>query len=555
MQDQDLEVLHDIQGPTPLVLVADDEKDSRMLLRRILEREAFKVEEASDGGMVVEMAQELRPDLILLDVQMPGIDGFEAVKLLRQNDRTVDLPIIVVTAAAREPADVARGLGLGADDYLRKPFSTSELVARARSKIRAHRLEERLRQRTQELEALVRVGSELNQELALDELPDLILKATLDQLPASCAILALINADRQPTSWHSIGAEPANPQRFVAEDTLTGYVLANGENALIRDIGASADIHSIFGDTTCVSGIATPLKHRGEILGVIALGDAKTGRFSIEDLRLLRSIAEQAALAIRNAQLYTELQKYAEGLQSMVEARTAELQSAQAQLVRAEKLAALGTLAAGVAHEVNNPLQPLLTNLEMALEDLDANRPIDRELLEFAQEDVKRIQRIVMGLLDFARPGKAGVEIINIDETMREVLMLAGKQLEYSKVKVKTEFGTRHHIRGSADQLKQVFLNLVVNAMEAMPDGGQLHIRTTEHNNFIILTVRDTGIGIPPEELAQVFDPFFTTKADGSGLGLSVSYGIIEGHGGQVEVSSEQGKYTEFKIRLPIADE
>ncbi len=552
---QDLEMkLPDVQGPTPVVLVADDEKDSRMLLRRILERESFEVEEASDGRMTVQRAQDLRPDLILMDIQMPGIDGFEAVKLLRHSDRTADIPIIVVTAAAREPADVARGLGLGADDYLRKPFSTSELVARARAKIRAHRLEERLRQRTQELEALVRIGSELNQELALDDLPDQILKATLQQIPATCAIIALLNLDRQPTVRRSCGETPDDGQ-FLADNTLPGYVLVSGETALVKDVGGAGDITTIFDDSPCVSGIATPLKHRGEILGVIALGDEQPAHFSIEELRLLRSIAEQAALAVRNAQLYTELQQYAQGLESMVEARTAALQSAQAQLVRAEKLAALGTLAAGVAHEVNNPLQPLLTNLEMALEDVDANRSVDRELLEFAQQDVKRIQRIVMGLLDFARPSKAGVELINIDEVVHEVLILAGKQLEHSRVKVKTLLGTSHPVRGSADQLKQVILNLAVNAMEAMPEGGDLVVRTTEQNDQVVVTVHDTGIGIPREELAQVFDPFFTTKADGTGLGLSVSYGIIEGHGGQIEVDSTPGKGTEFTIRLPIAPE
>src|SRR5258708_35696042 len=151
----------------PLVLVADDEKEARMLLRRVLEREEFRVEEASDGKTTLAKARDLHPELIFMDIQMPGMDGFETIKLMRADPRTARIPIIVVSAAAREPADVARGLGLGADDYLRKPFNTSELLARARSNIRSRQLEERLQQRTEDLEPLIRIGADLNHDLKL----------------------------------------------------------------------------------------------------------------------------------------------------------------------------------------------------------------------------------------------------------------------------------------------------------------------------------------------------------------------------------------------------
>lgn len=544
--------ISDVAKRNPLVLVADDEKEARMLLRRILEREEFRVEEAQDGQVTVEKAQELHPDLILMDIQMPNIDGFEAVQMLRDDPRTARIPIIVVTAAAREPADVARGLGLGADDYLRKPYNTSELIARARSNIRARHLEERLQHRTEELEALIRIGGELNQELELDEVADRILAATLRQFPVDGAILALVNQAHAPTLTRCHGVDIQDMDRIFVRHTLPGYVLSSGEAAVVNSIDDDKRIKTIFDGASFLTGIAAPLKHRGEILGVLALADNTIGRFSGSDFRVLRSIAEQAALAIRNAQLYTELSGYAQGLKGMVEARTAALQSAQAQLVRAEKLAALGTLAAGVAHEVNNPLQPLLTNLEMALEDLDANRPVDRELLEFAEQDVQRIQRIVSRLLDFARPGQSALEPISVDEIINEVLILAGKQLQHARVRVHTQLQSSHLVNGSADQLKQVFLNLVVNAMEAMPDGGQLYVYSAESDEEVLITVRDTGSGISHDRIPQVFDPFFTTKADGTGLGLSVSYGIIEGHGGQIEVQSVPNEYTEFVVRLPL---
>src|SRR5260221_7381487 len=133
--------ISDVAKRNPLVLVADDEKEARMLLRRILEREEFRVEEAQDGQVTVEKAQELHPDLILMDIQMPNIDGFEAVQMLRDDPRTARIPIIVVTAAAREPAHVSRGLGLGGGQYFRQPYNTTELITRARSYTCAPHLE------------------------------------------------------------------------------------------------------------------------------------------------------------------------------------------------------------------------------------------------------------------------------------------------------------------------------------------------------------------------------------------------------------------------------
>ncbi len=155
-------------------------------------------------------------------------------------------------------------------------------------------------------------------------------------------------------------------------------------------------------------------------------------------------------------------------------------------------------------------------------------------------------------MLDFARPGQSALEPISVDEIINEVLILAGKQLQHARVRVHTQLQSSHLVNGSADQLKQVFLNLVVNAMEAMPDGGQLYVYSAESDEEVLITVRDTGSGISHDRIPQVFDPFFTTKADGTGLGLSVSYGIIEGHGGQIEVQSVPNEYTEFVVRLPL---
>ncbi|MBX3085737.1 MAG: response regulator [Anaerolineae bacterium] len=546
----------DITNNPPLVLVADDNHLNRDLLCRVLHREGFRTDEADDGPDAINKAYHLHPNLILLDIQMPLMSGFEVIKVLRENPSTARIPIVVITAAAREPEDVVHGLGLGADDYLLKPFNPSELVARVVTKLKAHQLEESLRKRTEELEALVRVGAELNRGLALDDLATRLLAGTMEQFKANKALLVLFDDQNQKRILEKQVGLGKQKGDWLGPTTLGGLILSGGEAELISEM-PNERIKVIIPNANCNSGIATPIKHQGALLGVLVLGDERPGHFSANDLRVLRSIGEQTALAIRNAHLFAQLQEYAHGLESMVEARTAALQSAQIQLMRTEKLAALGTLAAGVAHEVNNPLQPILSSLEMAIEDIDAKRPADRELLEHAMSEVVRIRKIVSNLLDFARPSPTGPTLVatDVNTLMNEVLSLANKQFQVAGIKLDKRFGESRKIVANADQLKQVFLNLVVNAMDAMKEGGTLLVTTSEKDEFAVITVQDTGHGIPKDALQKVFDPFFTTKPSGTGLGLSVSHSIIEGHGGDITVESKVGKGTIFTIKLPLAKE
>jgi signal transduction histidine kinase len=364
----------------------------------------------------------------------------------------------------------------------------------------------------------------------------------------------LLNKEKLTTvSYYGFGE--ARPDGLAA-GTLGDFVRNSDEAVVITDTASDERVKKIFPESACAAGLATTIKHQGELHGVLLLGHANPRHFTEDDVQVLRSIAEQSALAIRNAQLYKQLETYAQGLESMVEARTQALQAAQQQLIRAEKLAALGTLAAGVAHEVNNPLQPILSSLEMALEDIDSKRPVERELLEYAMSDVQRIKRIVSNLLDFARPAQATPAAVDVNTIMNEVLALANKQLKVAGIRLNTTFGTVRKVRGSADQLKQVFLNLVVNAMDAMADmgrNGELNVTTREDGESVVVVVADNGIGIPADKLHQVFDPFFTTKPNGTGLGLSVSHSIIQGHGGEITVESNASAGSVFSIRLPAS--
>ncbi len=541
-------------GDRPLVLIADDERNAVVLLTRILERDGFAVESAKDGETALQKATELHPDLILMDVQMPRMNGFEVTQQLRDNPETARIPVIFVTAAAREPSDVAHGFQLGADDYIRKPYNYHELLARAHSKMRARQLEDRLQRRSEELEALVRIGGEFNQRLGLNELTELILLIASQELSAGHAELFLFNENRRLIVWRDVRQgmrEPAEGASVLEnEHTVAAHVFRRGEPVLVADtqdggmpyLPNAADFRSI---------VATPLRHHGRLVGILLVADERPQHFSENDLRLLRSIGEQAALAVRNAQLHAALQEYAQNLEEMVEQRTHELQAAQAQLVRTEKLAALGRLAAGIAHEVNNPLQPILNCLEVAIEDVEHDHKIDAEVLRVAEREVVRIKSIVTRLLDFARPSTADKVALDLHGLIDEILVLTKKQLEHMHIDLELQLESSLPLIGNPNQIKQVLLNVVLNAMQAMPNGGRLRIATYNNEDGVVTEVSDTGVGMSEETIAQIFEPFYSTKDDGTGLGLAVSYGIIQGHGGEIHIESEIGRGSRFVIWLP----
>jgi len=535
-----------------LVLIADDEENMIVLLRRLFEHDGFRVEAVRDGVSALQRSAELRPELILMDVMMPGIDGFEVVRQLRQSEATARIPTIFISAAAKEPTDIVKGFGLGADDYVLKPFNPHELLARARSKIRARQLEEDLERRNKELEALVRVGREFNQRLKLDDLLDLIITVCATELPVEQIVLCLFDQRLQVIEWRALqqkSCKKADVQAFVDDPaSVLGQLLQTDASMRITDL-----LQTDMLLEGCRSLIGARIVHHGELLGIIVLGHEKPDCYDDEHLRLLESITGQAALAIRNAELYAELRYYALNLENMVAERIADLRAMQSQLIRSEKLASLGRLAAGIAHEVNNPLQAIRNCLELAIEDIDARREVDRELLTVAEQDVERIRRIVSQLLDFSRQGSGDLRPLDMGNVVRSVLHLIDRQFERSNIKLITDIGSTAPVQMNEDQFKQVILNLLLNAQEAMPDGGTLFVSVGQHDDEVYVSLADTGIGIPEKDMAKIFDPFFSTKVDGTGLGLAVSYGLIEGYGGRIEVKSREQHGSTFTIVLPVS--
>jgi two-component system NtrC family sensor kinase len=280
---------------------------------------------------------------------------------------------------------------------------------------------------------------------------------------------------------------------------------------------------------------------RDQKIGIIGVFARQKEAFDDRDLTLLDSMASAVAMAIENARLYAESKNFA-----------TELAASQAQLIQSEKLAATGKLAASIAHEINNPLQAVQSCVYLIADGADPDDP-NVKYVNIAREELDRIARIVGRMLSFHQPTTDAKEPTDVNDLIESTLALVHKRLQHSKVAVETELATDlptvHAVR---DHIKQVLLNLFLNALEAMPQGGTLRIQTAHAGHrWVTVAIEDSGVGIQPENIAHLFDPFYTTKPRGTGLGLSISYDIVAQHGGEILVDSEPSKGTTFTIRLP----
>jgi two-component system NtrC family sensor kinase len=249
---------------------------------------------------------------------------------------------------------------------------------------------------------------------------------------------------------------------------------------------------------------------------------------------------------------HQELREWAETLERKVEQRTTELRAMQAHLVQSEKLAGVGKLAAGVAHEINNPLTCVLTNSSLMLADLppDDSR---REDLQAIVDETLRCRKIVKGLLDFARQTKPQKQQLDINKVAEDVITLVRNQASFQNITIQTGLDSGvPSVLADADQMRQVVLNIILNAADAMPQGGEIRIRSLfdAKTNQVMLRISDTGPGIPVEIQDKLFEPFFTTKKTGTGLGLAIAYGIMERHKGSLKIESALGHGTTIIVSL-----
>ncbi|MGE5362321.1 MAG: sensor histidine kinase [Bacteroidales bacterium] len=279
-----------------------------------------------------------------------------------------------------------------------------------------------------------------------------------------------------------------------------------------------------------------------------------------DEIGMLAASFNDMTRSLRTAQ--EDLRALADTLEHQVEDRTAQLKSAQAQLIQSEKLSSLGKLAASIAHEINNPLAGILVYAKLLIrvqEEGDSSekaRAAALKNLKLIQRESERCTAIVRNLLEFARQRPMTLKQLDVGGAINEALSLVDHQLAMQGVTLERAIEAGAMVEADFGQLRQAFVNIALNASDAMSSGGKLivgaHVLAAERQVEIVFA--DTGVGIPPDHLTKILDPFFTTKEKGTGLGLSVVYGIVERHHGKLDIKSEMGQGTRVTIRLPLAD-
>ena len=325
------------------------------------------------------------------------------------------------------------------------------------------------------------------------------------------------------------------------EDGIIDWVLRERRTVVIEDI----ETVSRQQEQEC-SFVIVPLTVQGKQIGIYALYCRRAkDDFTAGELELLGVLANQTAAAIENSRLYTDL-----------ETAHQQLKESQRQLFISAKLAAIGELAGGVAHEVNNPLQIILSRVQLMLAQNQGEEKITAGL-NLVENNVKRISRIIRALLGFARHNTKDMEWAGFDlaQSIQQACALVKHQLNTRRIDIAVECEADiPEMIGNVGELEQVFINLILNAQNAMPEGGELRISARRDDDAAEVRFADTGTGVAPEYLDRIFEPFFTTRADegGTGLGLAVSYRIIEMHQGSLTVESTPGEGATFTIRLPL---
>ena len=386
-----------------------------------------------------------------------------------------------------------------------------------------------------------------------------VLRTSLDALTHvtghETSSLYLLSSDGQ--TLHLRGDRGLSPQLREVNRVLpvghgvSGRVAATGETFVVEDASNSPFTFSGARDVVKrerIRGfVSVPIHSRGRILGTLSLGRTTKDPFDEREVALVEATADQIGIALDNARLYSETVRQLE-----------ELKLAQAQLIHAEKLSAVGQLASGIAHEINNPLTTILGQVYLLLdhEGIDA---YVRERLTIIGAESSRAARIVQNLLLFARRYTPERRPCSLADQVRRVIELKGFQLEQDHVRIVTDFSPCPVVRADENQIQQVLLNLVQNAHQAMAQqiaDRVLTMRVGLRASHAFVEVLDSGPGIPADVLPRVFDPFFTTKppGEGSGLGLSVSYGIITEHGGTLRAENRPEGGACFVIELPLGE-
>jgi Amt family ammonium transporter len=420
--------------------------------------------------------------------------------------------------------------------------------------------------RVRELSLLREIGQSMH-TLNLDEILELILQGVVLGIGFDRARLYLLDEGRKQLVCRlAVGIEKdklANLSLpYDREDNIISRSIIEGKPFIVEDAARDPRVNrDLIGFLGVKSLAAVPLLSRNKVLGGIAADNLiSETQITERKLQSLMVFANQAALALENALMYEELKAFSDQLGERVRKATAELEATQRQLFQSEKLAALGKLSAGIAHEIRNPLTSIKILIH-SLVDAGSTESSREKDLNVIETEIERVNKIIRQFLDFARPRPPSLEPADPRKLIEETLALVGYEMESQGVQLeRVDIFDLPSVPMDREQMKQVLLNLILNALQAMPRGGRLKIQTVLHDPSaeagggpaVEIVVQDSGGGIPSEIQSKIFEPFFSTKEEGIGLGLSVAQRIVEDHRGRIRVESTPGKGTTFYVTLPL---
>jgi len=537
-------------GDQKRVLVVDDDLYLAENMAEVLRREGYEVWVCQQGTQALKEVSKRVFGVALIDIRLSDMGGIDLLRKLK--DKAPDIDVVIVTGNASVHSAI-EALNCGASRYILKPPAPDELISIVRDLFDRRELLRRSTLYLERLEAQMKLSQALASALLPEEVARAAVEATRVVANVQACVLLLRGDDGRlkPLAWSGISEDMA--EVLASNEDVLRYISSPVTNGKTPGM-ATLKMKHAKQRTLCPVALFR-LRGRTSDLGLLG-AIIRCGAIESHEEELLSAVANFVGVALERAVLYERLEK-----------AYSQLKKAQREMVRTEKMSAIGRLASGLAHEIGTPLNIISGRAEYLYEVATDDQNV-RQGLKVIVEQIDRISSLFRQLLDFSREHTTEMSEVDIRKVITGTLSLMDTNLRKSNVSVLVDTPERLPlVRGNFNQLQQVFVNLLMNSMDAInakfKEGGvskqhgkvRISVGLNEGRDEVEVEVWDNGIGIKEEDLDKVFEPFFTTKGvgAGTGLGLSVVYGIISEHGGKIEIESKWGEETKVTFTLKVA--
>lgn len=525
------------------VLVVDDDRSIVRLCQKILERADFDVLVGNSAEEALGYLRTEKIDLLLVDFRMPDMDGFELsaqAKLIRPG-----IAILLMTGHGTVETAIT-ALHRGIDGLILKPFDTMDDLVEKCNEILANQKQRRNAARLDALRPIFNISESLVSETNPAALIKLVSGAISGMLRSFfLQIYKGSEGTEELDLIENLGESDIWLQMAVRQGPLKKVILNGSPAMLQKDESEELEINQLLADHHIKSLLVAPIQSKNIRYLYLAARSEGEQAFQDADYETFVILVRQSTVALENARLYEDLRL-----------NMKKLEESQRAVIQAEKMAAVGRLLASVAHEINNPLQSVRNCLFLA-EKAERDSGDQIKYMQLAQDEVSRLAGTVSRMLEFYQTGKKEKEVIIFSTVVEKVISLLKPQMRDRFIQLTSSIPLNLPVvYGSADQLQQVVFNLLINAMDALDDvrsNRKIWLEATSQDNSVCLWVEDSGFGILPDLENQIFEPFVSSKKNGTGLGLSVCYNIIQAHGGAIRVVPPvHGNGARFEVRLPV---